>query len=295
MANKKAKDVTKRAKEMKAQGYIYVYGMKGKKVTKQTVLSLANAYPSVFTASIKEMALKKVGKIGIDCSGYVNEAAGTQHGGSTGIRDSFPTKHKVSNDAYVVDGMGIWRQGHIAEIEVDVNGNAFINEAKGTAYDLTRTSWKERAGHFTCYGKISGVNYNGANVKGIGKVTAVKTKGKCNLYKKCDTKAGKHRSLDNGTYVSLIKDCGNGWSKVWYNGDVGYIRNGGLSLVGLSGYKNAKVKVKAYLRTSNRKASKKISTVAAGTSIKVICKRKYWTMVIVNGKTGWIATKKIAF
>ena len=295
MANRKAKDVTKRAKQMKSEGYVYVYGYKGKTVTKSGVLALAKAYPSVFTRSIKAMALKKVGKVGIDCSGYVNEAAGTSHGGSTGIKEAFSDSHKVSDDSYVIDGMGIWHQGHIAIVEVDTNGDAWIDEAKGTAYDLTRTKWSERAKSFVIYGRISGVDYKGANVKGIGKVTAGKTKCNCVLYKKRDTKGGKYFGIDNGTYVSVIRDMGNGWSNVWYKGQKGYMKNSALALVGLSGYDTAKVKTKAYMRKRNKKASKKIETIPAGTKVKVISKRKYWTEVVVADVKGWISTKKIAF
>ena len=288
---RKSSEVIKEAQRMIDDGYVYVYGYKGTKVTAAQVKSLARSYPSVFTSSILSMALKKVGKIGIDCSGFVNKAAGTNLGGSTGIKDNFPTKYKISDTDHLVNGMGIWRQGHIALIHVDKYGKASIMEAKGTAYDLTTTSWKERAGHFTCYGKIAGVDYQGANVYGIGKVTGAKTKGRCKLYKKVDTKAGKKASLDNGTIISIIDDLGNGWSKVWYDGSVGYIKNTSIKMIGLSTYKEKTLKHNAYGRKTNRKASKKIVHLNKGDNVKVICKRKYWSNVIANGINCWVATK----
>lgn len=288
---RKSSDVIKEAQRMIDDGYVYVYGYKGTKITAAQVKSLAKSYPSVFTSSILSMALKKVGKIGIDCSGFVNKAAGTNLGGSTEIKDNFPVKYKISDTDHLVNGMGIWRQGHIAIVHVDKNGKASIMEAKGTAYDLTVTSWKERASHFTYYGKIAGVDYQGANVYGIGKVTGAKTKGACRLYKKVDTKGGKKASLDNGSIISVIEDLGNGWSKVWYNGNVGYIKNTAIKLIGLSTYKEATLKHNAYGRKENRKASKKIVHLKKGDKVKVICKRKYWSNVIANGINCWVATK----
>ena len=289
--SRKSSDVIKEANKMFKEGYVYVYGYKGTKVTEKGVRSLASAYPNVFTSSILKKALTKVGKIGIDCSGFVNKAAGTNLGGSTSIKDSFPTKYKISKTSHIVDGMGIWVNGHIALIHVDKDGKAEIWEAKGTMYDLTKTSWKDRASHFTYYGKIAGVDYQGANVYGIGKVIGVKTQTKAKLYKKKDTKAGKIKTLDNGTIVSIIKDEGNGWSKVWHNGKVGYMKNTALKYVGLSKYKTTKLNHDAYARKSNSKTSKKIKLFKKGTTVKIICKRKYWSNVVVDGLNCWVATK----
>ena len=62
----KASDACKNARRMIKDGYVYVYGYKGTKVTKAGVSNLARMYPSVFTSSIKSMAMNKVGKIGIE-------------------------------------------------------------------------------------------------------------------------------------------------------------------------------------------------------------------------------------
>lgn len=292
----KASEVTKRAKKMKSDGYVYVYGYKGTKITKSGVNALARQYPSVFTYSIKAIALKKVGKIGIDCSGYVSQATKTSFGGSTNIKDNLTELRKVSDDSNVMDGMVIWRQGHIATIEVDSSGNAFINEAQSTAGDLKRTPWKDRASHFTSYGKCPGVTYNTANVKGVGKIIAtVNVSTACTFYKKPDVKEGSIRALSKGTSVKIISDTKKGWSKVWYKGNIGYVKNSCLKYVGLSGYPTATVKKKAALRNKNKKTGKKLATIKVGTKIKVICKRKYWTNVICDDKHGWIATKKIKF
>lgn len=289
--SRKSSEVIKEANKMFREGYVYVYGYKGTKVTEKGVKSLAGLYPNVFTSSILKKALTKVGKTGIDCSGFVNKAAGTNLGGSLSIKESFPKEYKKTK--YLVDGMGIWRKGHIALVHVDKDGKAEIWEAKGTMDDLTKTSWKNRAGHFTCFGKISGVDYQGANVYGIGKVIGVKTHGKCNLYKKKDTKAGKFKTLANGTIVSIIQDKGDGWSKVWWNGKTGYIKNTALKYVGLSQYKTTRLQHDAYARKSNKKTSKKIKLITGGTTVKVICKRKYWSNVLVGNLNCWVSTKAL--
>lgn len=159
----KASEVISRAEEMIKAGYVYVYGYKGTKVTRDGVNILAKQYPSVYTNSIKSMALKKIGKTGIDCSGFVCKAAGIQHIGSTQIKDSASKLYPVSDTSHVKNGMFIWRQGHIGLIKVDSKGNKYILEAKGTAYDLTTSKWADRANHFTYYGEIKGVDY--ANTK----------------------------------------------------------------------------------------------------------------------------------
>lgn len=155
----KASDVIKNAKKMISDGYVYVYGYKGSKVTKDKVESLAKQYPNVYSPSIKKMALAKVGKTGIDCSGFVCKAADTPHIGSTQIKDSATKTYPVSDTKHIKNGMFIWRQGHIGLIEVDSKGNRYIHEAKGTAYDLTTSKWNDRASHFTLYGYIKGVDY----------------------------------------------------------------------------------------------------------------------------------------
>lgn len=161
MANK-PNTIISNAKKLKRNGYVYVYGCKGEVVTVNGVNSLAKLYPNVFTSSIKAMALKKVGKHGIDCSGFVNKCAGTSLGGSFQIKSSAPHTWSVSDMSHIKNGMFIWKNGHIGLIEVDKEGKVWIHEAMGTAYDLRVSKWSDRASHFTAYGEIKGVDYSGA-------------------------------------------------------------------------------------------------------------------------------------
>ena len=153
------KEIIKVAKQMIKDEWVYVYGYKGNTVTKSGVMTLASQYPKVYSSSIKSMALKKVGKIGIDCSGFVCKAAGISMLGSSQIHEKAKHKWPISNPSHIKNGDYVWRQGHIGLVEIDSDGQKWILEAKGTAYDLKRTKWESRASHFTHYGEIPGVTY----------------------------------------------------------------------------------------------------------------------------------------
>lgn len=78
--------------------------------------------------------------------------------------------------------------------------------------------------------------------KTFGTVT-VKTKLKCPLYNKhyIDTVGKTSRQLltiPKGAKVKWLKDMGDGWSKVTYNGKTGYMVNTRLNKSGLSKYRN---------------------------------------------------------
>lgn len=150
------------AKKMITDGVVYVYGYKYEPVTASKVNTLAAMYPKVFTPSIKKMALAKVGKIGIDCSGFVCKAFGISHIGSSQLKDKMVHTYKVSDSSKIMNGMIIWRNGHIGLLEVDEAGETWVLEAKGTAYDLVRTKYSTRGKSFTYYGELAGIDYSNA-------------------------------------------------------------------------------------------------------------------------------------
>lgn len=295
MANKPSKIISE-AKRMIAEKYVYVYGYKGTKVTKSGVESLAKQYPNVFTSSIKSMALKKVGKMGIDCSGFVCKAANIPMQGSTQIKEGFVSKKKVNvkNTNSIKNGMGIWRDGHIALLEVDSKGEVWVLEAKGTAYDLVRTKYSERGSHFTYYGKIKGVDYSGTKtVKEIKEQlakttssTSVKTTitTKCKLYKGASIVKDSYGSLAVGKEVEFVKDTNKGWSKVkatiGNSSYAGYVKNTCLKKTGLSKYRKATITADpALMRKSNNKKAEVIVKVPKGTTVTVVSVGKFWVNV----------------
>lgn len=216
------------AKKMISDGYVYVYGYKGAKVTVAVVNSLAKQYPSVFTSAIKSLALKKVGKYGIDCSGFVCKVAGISAMGSSQIKSSAPESWSVSNLANVKNGMFIWKSGHIGLIEVDSSGNKWILEAQSTATDLKRTAFASRYKHFTHYGKIKGVTYTSTNThstatSSTGTITmTVNAPSGLNVRKTYSTTSEKLGTLPNGTKVEVQK-LGKIWARITYNGRTGYV------------------------------------------------------------------------
>lgn len=214
-------EIIKNAKKMITDGYVYVYGYKGSKVTKNEVKNLAKLYPSVFTSYILSLALKKVGKIGIDCSGFVCKAAGISHIGSSQIYSGAKEKWSINDLSHVKNGCFIWRSGHVGLIEVDENGQKWILEAQGTAYDLKRTKFENRYKAFTHYGYIPGVEYSSAPKKSTStndeKVTKMRvtTSGSPLRCRKkgalTSAVVGKFR---NGTKVTLLKIDNPYWCKV---------------------------------------------------------------------------------
>lgn len=167
---KLASKVTKSAKEMINGDYYYLYGAKGQKITKSLVNALASTYKSIYNAAIIKLSKSKIGKgYGIDCSGFVSKATGTNYGGSSGIREKMYDVHKTSNKNYIVDGMVCYRNGHVGLIEVTKEGKAYVLEAQSTANDLKRTSIDKRLYKFTVYGKLKGVDYSSSNKYKVNK------------------------------------------------------------------------------------------------------------------------------
>lgn len=152
----KPSEIVKRAKQMKKDGVVYGYGYKYEKITAKNLSSAAKMF--AYTSSQLTLMKKKIGKIAIDCSGFVNRAAGTNLGGSSEIKSSSPATYPIADTSHRKNGMFIWRDGHIGLIYSSF-GKWYIIEAASTASDITIRSWSERAKAFTCYGKIKGVAY----------------------------------------------------------------------------------------------------------------------------------------
>ncbi len=173
MANEPIKAI-ETAKQMMNSGVVYAYGFKYESINQSKINALAAKYPSNYSKSLKAKVEKKIGKIGIDCSGFVCRSFGIPHIGSSQIRNQMTSLYKPSDMSYLKNGMVIWRQGHIGLIEVDEAGVPWILEAKGTDYDLTRTLFSKRGNSFTYYGELYGVDYTSA--RPIGNVCAPPTK-----------------------------------------------------------------------------------------------------------------------
>lgn len=161
MPNTTATAVTN-ANHLITSGVVYIYGLKYEPVTQSKINTLAAMYPNIYTPAIKKLALAKIGRTGIDCSGFVCHSYGIPHINSTQLKARMTHLYKVSDPQNLQNGMLIWRSGHIGIVEIDDTGEAWILEAKGTAEDLVKTKYTTRSKAFTYYGELAGIDYSAA-------------------------------------------------------------------------------------------------------------------------------------
>lgn len=154
-------EIINNAKAMINGHYYYIYGMKGQIITEGIVNRFIKQYPNIYDSKTQKIALSRVGKgYGIDCSGFVCKAAGVSFMGSGTINSTAPHKWSIKDVSHVKSGMYIWKQGHVALIEIDATGQKWILEAKAFMSGLCRTKWENRYKDFTYYGEIKGVDYS---------------------------------------------------------------------------------------------------------------------------------------
>lgn len=154
-----ANKVVSNAKKMMRDGVVYAYGFKYTKLTPYDVIAMAELYPKQYTNEKLKMTLAKVGKIGVDCSGFLCKAANIPFVSSTKIQQNAEEFWSVHDTSHLQNGMYVWRDGHVGIIEIDNAGTAWILEARTVTKDLQRSKFSARGVYFTYYGKIMGVNY----------------------------------------------------------------------------------------------------------------------------------------
>lgn len=240
----KSTEVITNAQKMIDDGYVYVYGAKGTKLTKTQIENLAKMYPSVYTNTIKSLALKKVGKTMIDCSGFVCKAAKISHIGSSQLITATKKKYAVTDTKNMKTGMGLWRQGHVGLLG-KINGVWYVLEAQSTATDLKKTPFDIRGKAFTYMFEIPGVDYTEeptkyvkiVETKGIEKVK-VSTKGSAlNCRKQPNIVSGIVGKFANGTVLKVLDSKNDNWYLV-------------------EGIAKNKVKIKGYVSTKYLKVTK---------------------------------------
>lgn len=110
---------------------------------------------------------------------------------------------------------------------------------------------------------------------------------KCKLYKGMNEWEGVLDVFEIGTQVKIVKDIGNGWSKVQYLGKTGYVKNAALAYnnkTPLSVYPTRKATEKVVLR-SDRKVSKstKRGVIEADTLFTLLAKDDKWAYINYGG------------
>lgn len=242
--------------------------------------SMKHGYKALNQGTYYTYFVPQFGAYGLKCRRL--NTSSIYHNTSSSVHDTAKKELKAGNMVIACMGKGNWTSaGHYVLAYKLNDGYVYINDPASTAPNRVKAKWSIFANDVKYYFVIS-----------TGDKTNVKLNG--NLYKECDIKKGKYRTVVKGAIVRHIHDCGNGWSICHYGDYVGYAKNSILDKK-LSGYKTAVTKKKSCLRNNNNKASKKIKTVQSGTKVKVITKRKYWTNVIVYGRRGYIATSKLLF
>lgn len=121
----------------------------------------------------------------------------------------------------------------------------------------------------------------------------VKTKLTGKLYKDCNVQNGFYKRVTKGSKVVFKKDMKNGWSEVSFGGQMGYMKNSCIDKSGLSTYKKATVTVKAPMRKKNKKGSKVLCYIPAGTEVTKVGAGKYWINIKYNGMDGFVFHTKI--
>jgi hypothetical protein len=121
----------------------------------------------------------------------------------------------------------------------------------------------------------------------------VKIKSDCNLYKKDNIVDGIHTKLKTNMEVEWIADTYTGWSKVLYNGKIGYVKNSSLLMAKLSSYQTTVVTKSVVFRSKPEVDSKNaITTISLGTKITIISDLGNWLQIRYSGRDGYIVKSK---
>ncbi|MCI8624858.1 MAG: amidase [Lachnospiraceae bacterium] len=121
------------------------------------------------------------------------------------------------------------------------------------------------------------------------------TKLVCAFYKHDNIADGKFQSFPVGTFVYWGSDLGNGWSSVYYEGTLGYVKNSCLTKKGLSPYRTGKATEDVMFRSDRLvDPSTNIKTIKKGTTFRVICQIGNWYQVrLSDGANGYMVKKKV--
>lgn len=123
--------------------YTYLYGAKGQIITEKLIQQLASENPSVYTNSYIAKARKKIGRLGLDCSGLFYKL------GVCGCIGSYQMRERWKNVPMkdVIPGYAVYKRGHIALcIEVIDADRIKIAEMRGIDYEKSiritnRSEW----------------------------------------------------------------------------------------------------------------------------------------------------------
>ncbi len=132
------------------------------------------------------------------------------------------------------------------------------------------------------------------------KSTKIVTASSLNFRRGASTSASKIGTLSKGTEVGFISES-NGWSKISYNGKVGYVSSRYLSnKLNTSStdnnVKSTKVVTASSLnfRSGASTSASKIGTLSKGTEVGFISESNGWSKISYNGKVGYVSSSYLA-
>lgn len=152
--------IIKKAMEMHThkEEYAYWYGAKGAILTNAYMDWLVTAYPNHFkrysALELEQLKAVSLGKIGLDCSGFITEISGCQ--GNSAIQIGSCTD--VSDDLVGgVAGSLLWKPSHVG---IDVGYGFFLHcPTEGKSIEMGRIreyDW-QKTGH------LPNINYDGSD------------------------------------------------------------------------------------------------------------------------------------
>lgn len=119
------------------QKWQYVYGAKGKVLTRNQIQSLRNIYG----ASVWESDLNKAGHICCDCSGLISSYTGIERG-SWDYRATAVEDYSISKRTKEMRGWAVWLQGHIGVYDGNDGYYAMDGSARNMVhYPIEKNGW----------------------------------------------------------------------------------------------------------------------------------------------------------
>jgi len=128
-------------------GTTYVYGAKGKVLTKDQFDYFKKTYPRYTPLSDKN----KIGKVCVDCSGLISWYTGILKSSTAFANES--KLQPINTISLAPVGAAVWRKGHIGVYI----GNGEIIEARDSAHGTVRTKVGQR--DFTHWFRLNDIEY----------------------------------------------------------------------------------------------------------------------------------------
>lgn len=119
-------------------GTDYVYGMKGKILTKENFAALKKMYGG----AVWESDAKKIGRVCVDCSGLISWACGVQLGSSQ-WKARADEVHPIGTIKNAPVGALVWMPGHIGVYSGMKNGEPYYIAADGSAYGVREVALRK--------------------------------------------------------------------------------------------------------------------------------------------------------